>query len=385
MNFSGLTFVTFEGKASRGRPSNAFKAALEKAQKSFLGQFKITINVEKGVFALTLCRNGVSFLSTSKADNIELACSEDGIKIIIPDHLIHEQVSFIDVDALSGFQNGLKIVVNMHFVKCGGITSKENRMLEAAIQEVEAYVLQNQTNGIRHEAIKQSSCCKNMAAGNSDEVTEQLKNLEAKFTDLKTKSISGISRPQKPICKKYYCECKDCLLKKQEVKISLEKEMKRRMAEFEIRAQEAKKILAQQIHEDEHLKGEQKWKVEFARLQEEHDNKLTSQRIGFENSIQKVDKEKSKVESENRDLRQQISQQQRVIDQLREEIRQLIAHQQPPPPPPQSQPSPIVYVTRTGLKYHSRPGCPGLSQASAVFPRALDIAQTTLEPCSRCY
>lgn len=48
--------------------------------------------------------------------------------------------------------------------------------------------------------------------------------------------------------------------------------------------------------------------------------------------------------------------------------------------------SETVYITATGKKYHSRKGCPGLSNAKEIYETTLSDAKgKSLEPCSKCH
>ena len=48
--------------------------------------------------------------------------------------------------------------------------------------------------------------------------------------------------------------------------------------------------------------------------------------------------------------------------------------------------SEVVYITKTGKKYHSYKGCPGLSRAKAIYESTLDQAEKMgLDKCSKCY
>lgn len=52
----------------------------------------------------------------------------------------------------------------------------------------------------------------------------------------------------------------------------------------------------------------------------------------------------------------------------------------------QEQNTKIVYITKTGKKYHSRTSCSGLSNANEIFESNLESAQNKgLGPCSKCY
>uniref|UniRef100_A0A914QKC4 Uncharacterized protein n=1 Tax=Panagrolaimus davidi TaxID=227884 RepID=A0A914QKC4_9BILA len=67
MTLYGICFITYEGKKVTGRPSNPFKQALEKSQKSFLGQLRVIGNYGNSPSGLEILRNGQLLLKTSNA------------------------------------------------------------------------------------------------------------------------------------------------------------------------------------------------------------------------------------------------------------------------------------------------------------------------------
>uniref|UniRef100_A0AC35FCW9 Homing endonuclease LAGLIDADG domain-containing protein n=1 Tax=Panagrolaimus sp. PS1159 TaxID=55785 RepID=A0AC35FCW9_9BILA len=138
MTFYGLCFITYEGKKVVGRPSNPFKEALEKSQKSFLGQLRVI-------------RNYGSSPSGLEINHIKFNWKTNAFEVTFFGNKTPKIIEFMDKSALTGFQMNsthfLTITIHMHFmrfVKYGFLPSEEQSEYQKMVVKLEKLVHDNQ-------------------------------------------------------------------------------------------------------------------------------------------------------------------------------------------------------------------------------------------------
>jgi polyhydroxyalkanoate synthesis regulator phasin len=373
MTLNGLCFITYDGKKVVGRPSNSFKQALEKAEKSFFGQIRVIKNSEGFWHGLEILRNGQMLLKTSNINHIKFNLKNNAFVFTFFGNKIPNIIEFADKSVLTGFQmdstHFVRITVHMHFISSSKDANEVQNNYTEMIHNLEKIVHEN--HDPRNVAIGNLKCNeKLLKLINGLENQENIQNIAAGF--LRRKRIPQQAN-KKPLCTRRECQCQNCLSKKQEEINSLTKEYEQKLGDAIQKMEELEDnlVVVEKLHQKE-----AKNVVALNDKLNERNDKISKQA----KKIEQLETQLDTKQRQNDQLQRNNNEKAQRIQELEKRIRELQNIQQPV----SLQEGRKVYVTQTGHCYHSHLGCPSLSRSYDVQLKPLLHVQGSLRECMRC-
>uniref|UniRef100_A0AC34RJE6 Uncharacterized protein n=1 Tax=Panagrolaimus sp. JU765 TaxID=591449 RepID=A0AC34RJE6_9BILA len=349
--------ITFEGKKLVGRPKNTFKEALKRLTSFTKGKFEIF--VDKNSALLTFYHGSdIKLLEVSPADHLTFKQEESKGSFIF--EIPAENVKSGSCrNVINGFQRGLgiKIVLMLSdvnqtddFGKClkkfksFGIAKNEKkttRVEEEIAKEGLIKQLQNELEDQRNLTQE--------AAREADEKDELIKQLRKELEEQKKLTQESIEIADNE------AEAKNELIEQLRTELEEQKENAKESAENAALKDESKNYIIEQ------LKNELQEQKKISQAEKK------DLEVKLRQANQKVGEQRS-----------QLAEKEREIRLLKEQLNRFLEQQTVSTPE-----SPVVYITRTGECFHTRPNCPGLSRANAVWESNLEFVPH-LRHCLRC-
>uniref|UniRef100_A0A914PG98 Uncharacterized protein n=1 Tax=Panagrolaimus davidi TaxID=227884 RepID=A0A914PG98_9BILA len=180
----------------------------------------------------------------------------------------------------------------------------------------------------------------------------------------------------------HFCQCNDCLLKKQAEKSSLVEELEEKLGTEKQRIEQLESELTavRDIYEAE--TGSLKENLTtLNQSQKDLEAVIAKQQRDLENLKEQLDRQNQRNEELQRKNNREIQEKNAEIQRLNQLVRQLEQVQQYVQPQRYEE----VFITKTGDCYHTHTGCPGLSRANNVWPEKKFHVQGRLRECMRCH